>query len=213
MIYTCAAVPVLNPESGRLEGSVNITTWAKSSSDLLLALAQSAAGNTSALMLARSHGRTPRMRPRGGVFRVQSSRLEPGSGTLREMSSAWSDVVSEATRAMVDGRVVAAIGETGSGRATVLAQALRAARPRDRNLSAAAPDPQDVQAWLSLWTPELGKDHTAVIIADVDLLPLWAAQEIHQRVAAAHTSGKSDTTWSLTAESLSDVPDALKNAR
>jgi transcriptional regulator of acetoin/glycerol metabolism len=110
-IYTCAAVPVLNPDNGRLEGSVNITTWAKSSSDLLLALAQSAAGNTSALMLARSHGRSTRVPPRGGVFRVQSSRLEPGSGTLRQMSSAWSDVVGEATRAMVDGRVVAAVGE------------------------------------------------------------------------------------------------------
>ncbi len=41
--YTCAAVPVLDPLTGRLEGSVNLTTWSKSSSDLLLALAQSAA--------------------------------------------------------------------------------------------------------------------------------------------------------------------------
>jgi transcriptional regulator with AAA-type ATPase domain len=67
-----------------------------------------------------------------------------------------------------------------------------------------------VEAWLSLWTPELGKDHTAVIIADVDLLPLWAAQELHQRVAAARTYGNSDTTWSLTAESLGEVPEALR---
>ena len=38
--YTCAAVPVLDPLTGMLEGSVNITTWARSSSDLLLALGE-----------------------------------------------------------------------------------------------------------------------------------------------------------------------------
>ena len=45
--------PVFDPASGRLEGSVNLTTWSRSSSDLLLALARSAASNTTALMLAR----------------------------------------------------------------------------------------------------------------------------------------------------------------
>ena len=29
--YTCAAVPVLDPLTGRLEGSVNLTTWSQSS--------------------------------------------------------------------------------------------------------------------------------------------------------------------------------------
>ena len=50
--YTCAAVPVLDPLTGQLEGCVNLTTWSTQSSDLLLALAQSAASNTSALKLA-----------------------------------------------------------------------------------------------------------------------------------------------------------------
>jgi transcriptional regulator of acetoin/glycerol metabolism len=215
-IYTCAAVPVLNPENGRLEGSVNITTWAKSSTDLLLALAQSAAGNTAALMLARSNGRSPRALPKGGVFRVQSTKLEPGSGTLREMSAGWADAVALATRAAKDGRVVAAVGESGSGRATLLAQALRNARPRDRILSAAAPEPRDVESWLSLWTPELGKEHTAVIVADVDLLPAWAAEDLHQRVAAARAAANTGNNrsnqliWSLTAEHLDDVPEPLK---
>ena len=58
--FTCAAVPVLDPGTGRLEGSVNLTTWSESSSDLLLALARSAASNTTALMLARAGGRMPR---------------------------------------------------------------------------------------------------------------------------------------------------------
>ena len=56
--FTCAAVPVFDPASGRLEGSVNLTTWSQSSSDLLLALARSAASNTTALMLARSQRAT-----------------------------------------------------------------------------------------------------------------------------------------------------------
>ena len=68
--YTCAAVPVLDPVTGRLEGSVNLTTWSDSSHELLLTLARSAASNTSALMLARSSGRRPRPTPRGQVFRV-----------------------------------------------------------------------------------------------------------------------------------------------
>src|SRR6476620_1646754 len=58
--YTCAAVPVIDPVGGQLEGCVNITTWSRSSAGLLLALAESAASTTSALMLARSSGRTPR---------------------------------------------------------------------------------------------------------------------------------------------------------
>src|SRR6478752_5774584 len=80
--FTCAAVPVLDPGTGRVEGSVNLTTWSQSSSDLLLALARSAASNTAALMLARAGGRMPRPTPRGQVFRVEVPRLEPASGTL-----------------------------------------------------------------------------------------------------------------------------------
>ncbi len=57
--YTCAAVPVTDPVTGELVGSVNLTTWAQQSANLLLALAQTAAGSTAALMLARGRGRTP----------------------------------------------------------------------------------------------------------------------------------------------------------
>ncbi len=105
--YTCAAVPVLDPLTGRLEGCVNLTTWSRSSSDLLLALAQSAAGNTAALMLARSQGRRPRPAPRGEVFRVETPRLEPGAGSLPPLSAAWRDALAQTERALAAGRVVA----------------------------------------------------------------------------------------------------------
>jgi hypothetical protein len=186
--YTCAAVPVLDPTTGRLEGSVNITTWSRDRGDLLLALAQSAASTTAALMLARSRGLVPRAAPRGEVYRVEPARLEPGSGTLHDLSTAWREAVDAAAAALAAGRLVAAVGEPGSGRATLLAQALRTARPRDRILSAGLPAPQDVAAWLSLWTPEVGKPSTSVIACDVDELPAWAGDEVAQvlgRVAPA----------------------------
>ncbi|TWD79419.1 regulatory Fis family protein [Kribbella amoyensis] len=210
--YTCAAVPVLDPLTGRLEGSVNLTTWCQSSSELLLALAQSAANNTTALMLARSQGRRPRPTPRGEVFRVETSRLEPGSGTLRALSSAWESVLSLTKDAVTAGRVVAAIGEPGSGRTTVLAQAERLSRPRERILAASPPAPQDIDAWLALWTPELGKPHTAVVVRDVDTLPVWVAERLRDLVVRARRDRGPTVAplpLSMTAERFEDIPPAL----
>jgi sigma-54 dependent transcriptional regulator, acetoin dehydrogenase operon transcriptional activator AcoR len=205
--FTCAAVPVFDPASGRLEGSVNLTTWSQSSSDLLLALARSAASNTTALMLARSSGRQARRTPRGQVFRVEVPRLEPGSGTLHALSEAWNCAVARAEQAMTAGSIVAAVGEAGSGRATLLAQAARHAYPRDRILSASAPAPTDIQTWLGLWTPELGKAHTAVIVRDVDMLPTWVAERLRNLVLRGSES--TSVPFAVTAERFEDIPAAL----
>jgi transcriptional regulator of acetoin/glycerol metabolism len=207
--YTCAAVPVFDPVSGRLEGAVNVTTRSQSPGALLLALAQSAAGNTSALMLARSRGQQPRPAPRGQVFRVEH---EPASGTVRELSRAWTSTLADAERALQAGRVVAAVGEPGSGRATVLAQAQRRVQPRDRILSASTPAPSDVEAWLSLWSPELGKPSTAVVVRDVDRLPAWAAERLRALVLQAQArrpvphEPSSGLPFSLTAERFEAIP-------
>jgi sigma-54 dependent transcriptional regulator, acetoin dehydrogenase operon transcriptional activator AcoR len=205
--FTCAAVPVLEPATGALEGCVNLTTWSQSSSELLLALARSAASNTAALMLARSQGRRPRKTPRGQVFRVEVPRLEPGSGSLHQLSSTWNATVAHTERALAEGKVVAAVGEPGCGRATLLAQAARHAHPRDRILSAAAPAPTDVDTWLRLWTPELGKSHTAVIVRDVDSLPAWVAGALHDLVLRTAAAG--NLRFAVTAERFEDIPTAL----
>lgn len=205
--FTCAAVPVLDATSGRLEGCVNLTTWSQSSSELLLALARSAASNTAALMLARSNGRRPRPTPRGQVFRVEVPRLEPGSGTLHDLSEPWNDAVRLAERAMASGSVVAAIGEPGVGRSTLLAQAARHTYPRDRILSASAPGPSDIQTWLGLWTPELGKDHTAIVIRDVDMLPTWVADQLRDLIVRSGTEAA--VPFAVTAERFEDIPPAL----
>jgi len=214
--YTCAAVPVFDPVTGLLEGSVNITTWSRSSPQLLLALAESAAGNTSALMLARSQGRKEKSGPKGGVFRIQRGKLEPAAGTVRKMSSAWTNALDQAAQALAAGRVVAAVGEQGTGRATLLAQALRQVHPGSRILSAAAPAPGDVEAWLSLWTPELAKPATAVIVENVDLLPAWAAQELHAQALRAvrslplPNSGSAPMlAWAVTAGRHDGIPHPL----
>ncbi|MEZ0166799.1 helix-turn-helix domain-containing protein [Kineococcus sp. LSe6-4] len=206
--YTCAAVPVLDPVTGRLEGSVNITTWAEQPGRLLLALAQSAAGATSALMLARSRGRSPRPAPRGEVFHVQAGTLEPGSGTVHTLSTGWREALQRAETAVRAGRVVIAVGERGTGRSTLLAQAVRAVRPRDRILAASPPAPQDLDAWLALWAPELGKADTSVVVGEVDALPARAAAELHALVVAARTA-RPGFPVVLTAEDLAEVPAPL----
>jgi len=205
--FTCAAVPVLDASTGRLEGCVNLTTWSQSSSELLLALARSAASNTAALMLARSNGHRPRPTPRGQVFRVEMPRLEPGSGSLHDLSESWNTAVTTAERAMAAGHVVAAIGEPGAGRATLLAQAARHTYPRDRILSATAPGATDLHTWLGLWTPELGKEHTAVIVRDVDLLPTWVADQLRDLVV--RSSRAAAVPFAVTAERFEDIPTAL----
>ncbi len=206
--FTCAAVPVLDPLSGRLEGSVNITTWSEQPGKLLLALAQSAAGATSALMLARSRGRSPRPAPRGEVFHVQPGSLEPGSGTVQGLSAVWREALQRSEDAVRSGRVVLAVGERGSGRSTVLAQGVRRARPRDRILSASPPAPQDLDAWLALWSPELGKADTSVVVGDVDALPARAAEELRCLVVAARAA-RPGLPVVLTAENLAEVPAGL----
>jgi transcriptional regulator of acetoin/glycerol metabolism len=228
--YTCAAVPVFDPRLGRLEGCINLTTWSRSSHDLLLALAQSAAGNTSALMLARSQGRRPRPAPRGEVFRVSPTRLEPGSATVGSLSAQWQEAVTRAAEAISAGRVVAAVGEPGSGRLTALAQAQRRVHPRDRILSASPPDPRDVEAWLSLWVPELAKPSTAVIACDVDGLATGVAGRLRDRLRQTRrslgpfapevmppeamtpglmTSGPDGAALAFTAERFEDIPAPL----
>ncbi|GAB2907714.1 hypothetical protein GCM10027047_02440 [Rhodococcus aerolatus] len=204
-VYTCAAVPVLDPITGRLEGAVNLTTWSQSSSGLLLALAQSAASSTAALMLARSRGRTARPTPRGEVFRVMGAGLEPGTGSLVGLSAAWTDARRRVEDALDHGRVVLAVGERGSGRACLLAQAQRRAAPHDRILSARPPAEHDTEAWLDLWRPELDAPHTAVVVRDADALSASVAERLR---AVVETRGTA-VTLALTAQRFADVPARL----
>ncbi|CAN5592653.1 hypothetical protein BH11ACT8_BH11ACT8_15130 [soil metagenome] len=91
----------------------------------------------------------------------------------------------------------------------MLAQAQRRVHHHDRILSAAAPDPQDVEAWLSLWTPELDKDHTSVVVRDVDALPLSTAERLRDLVVRARSTPGCDLLLAMTAENFEDIPAPL----
>ncbi|WP_370288813.1 GAF domain-containing protein [Nocardioides sp.] len=217
--YTCAAAPVIDPVTGRLHGAVNLTTWSEDASGLLLALAQSAAGTTAALILARGQGHVPPTTPRGEVFRVEAPRLEPGLAALpsERLSAGWQRALAEVEAALDADRVVAVVGEQGAGRSTLLAQAYRRRRPRDRILAATTPAPADVEAWLRLWTPELAKAQTDVVVTDVDDLPAWAAERLRDLVVQARR-GTTDTSsapftpppFGLTAQTFDAVPRPLQ---
>lgn len=206
--YTCAAAPVFDPVSGRLEGAVNLTTWSETGSDLLLALAQTAATSTANLMLARSRGHYPRRVSRGQVFRVEALRQQSGNGTLKDLSDSWNDAVARAAEALAAGRMVAAVGERGSGRSTLLAQAERQVHPHYRQLAVRAPAPHDVASWFSSWTPELSRANTGFVLCDVDDLPALAAHRLYDLLLSAHRS--QTAACSMSAEHFDAIPLPLR---
>jgi transcriptional regulator of acetoin/glycerol metabolism len=210
--YTCAAAPVLDPVSGEIAGTVNLTTWSDSSSQLLLALAQATAGSTTALMLARGSGRRVRPLPRGEVFRVYAD-AEQDDDAEHPLSAAWTRRVTTARTALAEGRVVAAVGEPGAGRTALISAARRRTAPRERVLVARAPAPDAMRTWLTLWTPELAKDDTCVIVCGVDALPAWAAAELAGLFARARRAAGGlrprPQPFALTASDYSAIPSEL----
>ncbi len=202
--YTCAAVPVTDPACGRLIGSVNLTTWSRKSDNLLLALAQMAAGHTAALMQARSRGAQPRSTPRGEVFRVAPAEQDEPTPSL---SAAWRGALDEVAVALSDDRVVAVVGEPGVGKTALLAAAHRRVRPHDRVLNARPPEPRDAESWLALWTPELGKQSTSVIVGRIDALSSWAAAELAG--IFQELPGRPSRPFAVTAEDPAAIPASL----
>ncbi|SFS82508.1 helix-turn-helix domain-containing protein [Saccharopolyspora flava] len=204
--YTCAAAPVLDPVSGAVAGSVNLTTWSDSASELLLALAQSAAGNTTALMLARGAGRSAHPMPRGEVFRVYADRMSAPEASV--LTPGWRNGFAEARSAFRSGRAVAVVGEAGTGK-TALASLARRELRRERVLSVRPPAPDDAEAWLELWAPELGKDSTCVIISGVDRLPAWVTGELAGLLEQVRAD-EGMAPYVLTASSADEVPEELR---
>ncbi|MCF7552099.1 helix-turn-helix domain-containing protein [Pseudonocardia sp. WMMC193] len=200
--YTCAAAPVMDPVFGRLLGSVNLTTWSEKSAGLLLALAQTAAGHTSTLMLARGRGAQARPTPKGEVFRVFTAQRD--TATPPALGEAWESALAETVAALRTGRTVGVIGEAGVGKTALLAAALRRVHRDHRILNARPPDPRDADSWLALWTPELAKDRTSVIAGGVDALPLWAASELATIVGDARGA-----SLAVTASEAAGIPRPL----
>ncbi len=96
------------------------------------------------------------------------------------------------------------VGEPGAGKSALLADALRTVRPRHRVLHARPPAAEDAVSWLSLWSPELGKDDTAVIAGRVHELPAPVATRL-----AALVRSLPRASLSVTAGGVDGIPDAL----
>lgn len=206
--YTCAAVPVVDPVSGDLAGTINLTTWSDSSSDLLLALAQAAAGATSGLMLQRATGRTVPTAPRGALFRVVQDPVGAAEGDPC-VSAGWQAALAAAVAADAAGRVVAIVGEAGVGKSTLAALARRTSGARRRILHARAPGDGEAAAWLELWRPELRNPDVCVIVSGSHLLPAWAAGEMTAALAGARRNDGQPQPFVLTAPEYAVLPDPL----
>ncbi|WP_369053933.1 helix-turn-helix domain-containing protein [Kineococcus terrestris] len=182
--WTCAAAPVLDPCTGDVVGSVNLTTWSGAASGLLLALAQAAAGSTSALMAARAGGAGPvgTGAPGGRVFHVEVEQPAPPADVC--VSAAWRAAVDAATAVVAAGRLLAVTGEPGSGRGDLAARAARTGAAGRRVLRARVPAAAEVAGWLGAWTPEL-RAGARVVLRGAGQLPAWAADEVAAAVAAA----------------------------
>ncbi len=205
--YTCAAAPVLDPlGGGELIGTINLTTWSRSSSELLLALAQSAAGNTSAMMQVRASGAAVRSAPRGEVFHVVARREIDADDTCA--SPAWKAALAQGQQAVRAGHVVAVVGEDGTGKSTLAALAHRSVAQRQRVMTARVPAPEEIAGWLALWTPELETRDTCIIVTGVDTLPAWAADELAEKFARVRRVD-SPQPFVVTAHDYEAIPDRL----
>lgn len=203
--YTCAAAPILDLE-GELLGTINLTTWARSSEQLLLALAQSAAGTTSAMMQVRRGGGIPVSAPRGEVFHVWTHR---GFGRTEPCRSrAWRAALEQARAAIAAGQVVAVLGEPGAGKSALVSSAHRAVAHRERVLVARVPAAEEVPGWLALWTPELANADTCIVVSGVDTLPAWSAAGL---AGAFRASRRADgpQPFVLTATDYDAIPEEL----
>lgn len=215
--YTCAAAPVLDPRTGDVAGTVNLTTWSRSSSGLLLALATTAARSTSALMLARTGGapalgqsRTTTVAPtspRGQVYRVVPARAAGPADPCT--SRPWRAAVEQAERALLAGRVVALAGEPGAGKTALVASARRRAELRGTLLAARTPGADEVGAWLAAWTPVLHEDGACTVVSGSSGLPAWAVDQLAGLLAAARRGDGSPQPFVLTEHEASSLPEAL----
>ena len=82
------------------------------------------------------------------------------------LGEAWRAAFEQTVTALRAGLVVAVVGESGAGRTALLAEALRRVHRDHRILNARPPSPADAESWLALWTPELAKDRTSMIVGD-----------------------------------------------
>jgi len=115
--------------------------------------------------------------------------------------------LDHAEQAIASGHVVAVIGEQGVGKNTLALHARRAIRPRERVVTARVPNPEDINGWLALWTPELNRRDTYIILSGIDSLPAWVADELTDTFTQVRRPGPQP--FIFTAADYKEIPDRL----
>ena len=150
------------------------------------------------------------------MFRVETP-AEPGSGTVRDLSPAWADGIARADRALAAGRVVAAVGEPGSGRATLLAQAQRQVRPATASCPR-VPRRRTTSRLGWVCGPPSSESRTPPSLSATSTTSLWVAERLRDLVIRARaespsvplpTIPKLALPFSVTAEQFEDIPAPL----
>lgn len=182
--YTCAAAPILAAD-GELLGGVNLTTPSASASgsELLLALAQAAAGETAALMAARHPAPPGRSSTARADHRASASQDLPPAGPDPCVSRAWAASVEAVRAALLAGSPTAVVGEPGAGKTAALAYALRHVRPGMRLLRAPlAARPGAATEWLDRWCRTFSDPGVCLLAADLGSMPAWAADQLSEQL-------------------------------
>ena len=205
--YTCAAVPVADPVTGAMVGAVNLTTWSQQSYNLLLALAQTAARTTEALMLARGRGRETRPATRGRVVRVRTAVDDDSAPCLEDLGVEWRAAMDVVRAACARARAWRSWGSPASARATLLGGAHARTHRGRRVLHARPPEPEGVASWLALWSPELGKPGTSDRLRRRPAPGLGGRRPGRPRGGAEGAAG-----LAVTARDAAEVPDGLRAA-
>ena len=182
--FTCAAVPVLDA-GHRAAGGLR-------QPDHVVAVVERAAAGAGPVGGEQHRGadagpvQRPPARARRRAARCSASRCRGWSrapARVHELSESWNAAVAQ-RRAGDVGRAASSPPSANRARAGRRCSRRRRGTPTRGTASCrpARRAPSDVQTWLGLWTPELGKEHTAVIVRDVDLLPTWVAEQLRDLV-------------------------------
>lgn len=123
------------------------------------------------------------------------------------LTPGWRNAFAEARSAFARGLVVAIVGERGAGETAPGLAGLPGTAPRATPQG--PPGPQETDAWLDLWPPELGKDRTCVIVSGADRLPAWVTAEPATMFARVR-SGDDLQPYVITAESDADIPEEVQ---
>jgi transcriptional regulator of acetoin/glycerol metabolism len=166
--YACAGAPIMDPVGGRVLGVLDLTARQRDSHPRMRQLAE-----RTATLIA------DRLRATGA-----GAALRPATP---EASSLWQPALHDTIHALRHGQSLLMLGEPGSGRLTLLADALQRVAPGAPMSVLRA---GRVREGLSQLTAEDAHQHSAVVFADAQLLRTDELATVHRFLATPGFGGR-----------------------